>query len=169
MGRKDLPLFQIILCPVSEQKGIKGHTLQKPKPHPSHHFKANKKDKPLPCTPVITAKISPFSMGTPFFLCFLPLALFQLQNTEKLKHCRIIFPNSPTFTLKLSPPALFPSTYPSAPYSSGLPPPLISSTMGFAGFLGFPSFGCIKTNQKTKTCSNNSLKMHITTTRPRAG
>lgn len=33
----------------------------------------------------------------PFFLCFLPLPLFQLQNNEKLKQSRIISPNSPTF------------------------------------------------------------------------
>ena len=107
--------FQIILCSVSEQKA---RPFRKPKPNHSHHYKANKGDTPLPCTPVITAKISSFSMGDPF-LRLLPLALFQSQNNEKLKQCRIISPNSSTFF----PFPFFPSTSPSPPYSSGLPHP----------------------------------------------
>ena len=56
---------------------------------------------------------------TLFFLCLLPLALFQSQNNEKLKQCRIISPNSSTFF----PFPFFPSTSPSPHYSSGLPHP----------------------------------------------
>lgn len=92
-------------------------------------------------------------------LLYLLLALFRLHNIKKLKHRPLIL--SLYALLKLSPPALFPST-PSTHYSPWLPPslpPPPPPSMGFAGSLGFPSFGNIKTNQKIETCNNNSLKM----------